>query len=279
MDKKEKSKKSKLLQERNDHIDKVLQHHKKVEKIIPEIQKIREITELQKNIIDDIPEEYEDQLPDVESPDIETENLHLKTILPIPSDFNINNIHNFTAISTSATSSYQQIILNVRAINTDKAKNYYMHYHNLYQGIQENQDRAEDVRTLISKLNDQACIERYERSYEAYYALKSETGTRTNVAGEIRTLLDGIKGALIKKARRSDREDINWSQMSDRLAKNGEQSVECQSLKNQESVRSELYNDLSTILKDREGSNIRDLDDIWIESLDHIYTVLSLTNI
>lgn len=63
MNKEEKNKQSKLLQDRNDHIDKFLESHKKNEKIIPELQKIKDNTILQKGIVDNIPEEYIGQIP------------------------------------------------------------------------------------------------------------------------------------------------------------------------------------------------------------------------
>lgn len=122
-------------------------------------------------------------------------------------------------------------------------------------------------------------IERFDRAYNAFYAFKSDIGTRTAAAGEIRTLLDGIKGVLYNKARKSEKEDVNWSQMSQRLAKNGTNSIECQNISAQERVRGNLINDLSIILKDREGIILRNLENIWIESLDHIFTILSLANI
>ena len=44
----------------------------------------------------------------------------------------------------------------------------------------------------------------------------------------------------------------------------------------QKDVRGSLISRLSTVLKDREGGSLTNLDDLWIQVLDHIYVVLEL---
>ena len=69
---------------------------------------------------------------------------------------------------------------------------------------------------------------------------------------------------------------MNWSNMSARLAINGGNGHEHMLLFNQERVHSSLLSRLAEVLKDREGGSVTNLDSIWTEILDHLYTVLGL---
>ena len=69
---------------------------------------------------------------------------------------------------------------------------------------------------------------------------------------------------------------MTWEKMSLRLATGEEGGVAHKELERQRSKRSTLYTRLSDIGKDREGGSVTNLDDIWVEVLDHLYVVLGL---
>jgi hypothetical protein len=92
----------------------------------------------------------------------------------------------------------------------------------------------------------------------------------------MRNLLDGIRGDLFKLARKWPKENMTWQKMAERLAKGGSTGVECQELIRQERNRSSLISRLSDILKDRETGSLTNLDNVWTQVMDHIYTVLAV---
>ncbi len=100
-----------------------------------------------------------------------------------------------------------------------------------------------------------------------------QIGSESAAAAEMRTLLDGVKGALYSKARSNPNENMTWDDMAKRLAKrNTEEAIIAREGKR----RSSLYSQLSDIFKDR-GSALPTLTHLWTQVLDHVFTVLSLT--
>jgi hypothetical protein len=155
-------------------------------------------------------------------------------------------------------------------------KKYSNCFSSAYRSLQEKHGRSEKVRNLIQSLDNDNTLERFERAINAWTAVKSGTGERAAVATEMRTLLDGVKGVLFEKARAYQGENMTWEEMAKRLSKESETWAEEQALIEQNVKRSILLDKLSTVLKDREGETLADLDDLCTMVLDHLYIVLQL---
>lgn len=89
----------------------------------------------------------------------------------------------------------------------------------------------------------------------------------------MRNVFNGVKGDLFEKARKTPNENMTWITMYQRLAK-GEN--ERQALLRNDTVRTSLNKDLSETLKDRANSSTNNIDNLWTQTLDFIYTVLNL---
>jgi hypothetical protein len=94
-----------------------------------------------------------------------------------------------------------------------------------------------------------------------------------DAANSIRNTLDGLKGDLFKKARTTPKENMTWETMSQRLAKGAD---EAGILIREDAIRTLLINGLSEILKNREHGSTTNLDNLWTQTLDFIYSVLNL---
>jgi hypothetical protein len=106
--------------------------------------------------------------------------------------------------------------------------------------------------------------------------MKSGVGERTAAALEIRTLLDEMQGFLFEKAHTQAKETITWNEMAKRLAKGVYAGHQYQGLITQGARHSALIDTLSRIAKDREGKLLNSVEDIWTQTLDHIFIVLGL---
>ena len=92
----------------------------------------------------------------------------------------------------------------------------------------------------------------------------------------MRTFLDGVKGDLFVLARQSPEENMTWETMTARVAQpKGE--TEYREVLRQESIRSNLVSRLSEIGKDRRVASGDDLLNLWTQTLDHVYVLLTLT--
>jgi hypothetical protein len=115
-----------------------------------------------------------------------------------------------------------------------------------------------------------------ERGLKASISAKSGIVERTAAANEIRILLEGIKAVLWEKARKWPKENMTWEMMAERLAKKGPGGTEYHELLSQEAKYLFLFGLLSSVGKDREGKSLNDIENIWAQTLDHIFTVLGL---
>jgi hypothetical protein len=145
-----------------------------------------------------------------------------------------------------------------------------------YTQLRESQERPKKVRDLLTNLNDKSLIERFDRALKAFSATRTGTTERTAASLEMRTLLDGLKGYLWKTARRHDRENMKWELMAERLAKGMVGGYEWQTLIEQESKYTQLFNTLSAVGKDRTSITQERLDLLWGQLLDHIQVVLTM---
>jgi len=97
---------------------------------------------------------------------------------------------------------------------------------------------------------------------------------------EMRTFLNGLIGELSQIAKHGDKENSPpWNVMAERLSNGGAEGVDYQEMLRQEGVHSSLLGRLAEVGKDREGSSVTNLDHIWTELLDHVFTILTITQV
>jgi hypothetical protein len=172
-----------------------------------------------------------------------------------------------------------EYVSRVRDLGTPNAIVYGNTYIDEYDQIQEAQGREKEVRSLLKRFGSSNLLERYDRAFNAYMAYKGNTGEKTATGNEMRNLLLGLGGELYERARKWPKEDMTWKKMSPRLAIGGGSSHQHITLENQGKTRSALLERLAEVLKDREGGSVTDLNAIWTEILDHIYTVIRLVDL
>jgi phosphotransferase system HPr-like phosphotransfer protein len=105
---------------------------------------------------------------------------------------------------------------------------------------------------------------------------KNRTSEVIAPASALRNVLQHFKGQLLLRARNTPKETPNWSIMADRLVITGVSTPEHSTLEGEGAKNSQLYDRLSRILKGNLQATSTDMDNIFIEVTDHIFTVLSL---
>lgn len=266
----------KKLKERKEHLQEVKKSYLDAQQALPYVQQNLDLTDWQLDVYENLPPEAS-ELPIYDRKDrLEAENQYLKGLYHVV-DVPPSGLLNSTAsVTTSGTSTDYSYVNRVRDLATPAALEFGNTYISQYQNIQLAQDRPQQVRTLLHKINTRDIYERFDRAYDAYQGYKSGTMKRTAAANEIRNLLLGLKGDLWNKARKWPKENMNWNNMSARLAINGGRGQEHVTLGAEERKHTSLLARLADVLKDREGNSITNLNAIWTEVLDHLYTVLGL---
>jgi hypothetical protein len=265
--------------EKRAYLETWLEHFHQAQQMVPRVQRELEKTEWEIEALSNLPDEA------VEIPRGEITILLNNDIqylqheaLPMIPGFDPTRVSSSDAISTSGTASVYEYISRVGDINTPKAYEFSNHYTLQYQAIQAAHDRPNEIRGLLTKLTSRSTTERFERAENSYMQFKAGTGDRTAAAIEMRTFLDGLSGDLFQLARKTEKENMTWAVMAERLSPGGATGIEYAELIRQKNIRSPLVDRLSTIGKDREGGSLSNLGHIWTELLDHSFTVLSIVS-
>ena len=132
--------------------------------------------------------------------------------------------------------------------------------------------RPDLVRDLIRRVMPQK-VERFDAAEHACMLSAIESMQVSAAAAELRTLLDGIKGELWAMARLGPKEDMTWSKAAERLRSGApSNSLAYEQIVRQERIHTQLYEDLSGVLKRRRDG---DLAVLWARMLGHIEALLS----
>lgn len=144
-----------------------------------------------------------------------------------------------------------------------------------YVELHQRQNRITTVKCLLNKL-DNNLVDELELAEKELRHFKNKTSDVIAPATALRNVLQHFKGQLFLKARNTPKETPNWSIMAGRIVITGVSTPEHNTLENEKTTNSQLYDRLSRILKGNLNAASSDMDNIFIEVTDHIFTVLSL---
>lgn len=146
---------------------------------------------------------------------------------------------------------------------------------NSYKLIHENQQRygslKDKLREMKPYLEDE--LETASKELQHY---RNGTAEVLSPATAIRNVLQHIKGELLFKARKTEKETPNWDIMAERFVLETPPSPEYNILKHEGHTHTRLYDKLSRILKGNKFVTPDELGNLFIEVIDHMHTVLSL---
>lgn len=261
------------LKRKKEYILKWLDRFKKAKGLLPILNKSLDLTSWEIEVLENKPKDMDlDESSEKDYYDIDSE--YLAKTLPMIPEIDSDNVFNLMVASTSGSSETFSFILNARR-DKDNFKDSGDYLVGSYHELQSKQSRAQDVRNLIMSIGNDDLFKRFERAYNEYSELSVKVGVRTSTASEIRNLLYGIKGELFSLARDTKKENMNWVEMANRLHKGVNKGVEHTEILKQELHFSSLIDDLSKVLKSREGENKISIEDLWVRVLDLLFIILT----
>lgn len=267
------------LKEKRDYLKKWLARHRETHEIAPEVQRNLELTEWQINTIESRPlSSYEIPLPDL-ARTAASDYEHLMGALPMIPRFDREKIVSGSAFTSTSTASVFEYASRVGDLDEPEAKEYSNMFTVSFRDLQHSHERPKQLRWLIERLGNPGTTSRLDRAVNSYSSYQMGTTRRTAVAIEIRNLIDGVKGDLFERARNWPTENMTWPTMAQRLSKGPENGPQFQELIEHERTHSSLISRLSDIAKDREAGSFTNLDNVWAETLEHLYAVLGLVDL
>lgn len=267
------------LKEKRDYLKKWLARHREADEIAPEVQRNLELTEWQINTIESRPLSlHEIPLPDL-TRTLASDYEHLMGALPMTPRFDREEISSGSAFTSTGTVSVLEYVSRVGDLDEPEAKEYSNLVTVSFRDLQHSHERPKQLRWLIERLGNPGTTSRLDRAANSYFCCHRGTAPRTAAAIEIRNLINGVKGDLFKRARNWPKENMTWPTMAQRLSKGPEKGPQFQELIDHEPIHSSLISRLSDIAKDREAGSFTNLDNVWAETLEHLYAVLGLVDL
>lgn len=256
-----------------DYLKKWIENCQKANEMLPGVQRSYELIDWQCDALSKLPESKRRSL-DESSISFFTRNYgEIRNALPMIPTYNPQTITLCGTLAVSGASATFDHISKIYDPSDTSFAVFYESQAQNYHRIQQSQNRLEEVRVLLRCQFPDGVMRQYEVTISAYYVAKSGIGEHAVAAGEMRTLLDKVKGELWNKARSHPEENMTWEKMTTRLRPISRNSVFHTQLMDQEKIRSHLYEILSLIFKRREGDSTRNIDDIWMMVLDHLFVV------
>jgi len=267
------------LEWRRKHFDEWLARHKEAQRIVPFVRSNLEVTEWAIEALSNRPAEAEQVADPGFAEQFNEENEYIRQVVPMMPLYDADVAIGSTAVTSISSSDVFVHVAEIGGLGTPATIEYSDVYTARYIELQESQERQSRARGLVSRLGNPKTLERFDRAVTAHASWRAGTVGRTTVANEMRNLVDGIKGDLFQAASKWPRENMTWQRMAERLARGGPESLDAHQLSHLEAKHSRLIDLLSGTLKDREGRASVDLEHVWTQILDHLYSLLTLANL
>ena len=244
---------------------------------VPIINQIEEVTNWEEQAFSNIPDEAEEVPTNKLVENLQMVYDSLVTTFPLPAKYDSSLLGGTVSMTSSGSSSAFEYIGMVGDIGTPEAIDYSNKFALSFVALQASQNRVDAIRSFINRFNNSNLSSRFENcvnSISQYHV--TVLGKRESAANFIRNLLYGVYGKLFELARKHPKEDMSWEVMAKRLANSD--SAEDVILR-QEKEKSNLISRTSDVLKDRDFGSSTNIDNIWVQTLEHLYILSNSLNV
>lgn len=248
---------------------------KKANEQVPAIQDMIEQTVWEVTLLEDLPIEAEKLIPSNYPEKYKADNEYLIRNLPLAPAYNPNSVNSTASITTSGSSDMYSILSDAEETYGGDIIAWSSPYKASYRHIQEKQSRFENVIQKMQILNPDR-IEELRKAKKLFSNAIANIEERIAAGTAMRNLIEHFKGDLFEMARKHDRENMTWRRMAERLALG---DFELDELINQETIWNSLHARLSSVLKNQKSGMSDNLEDIWTNLMDHVFTILGIIKI
>ncbi|MHA1280274.1 MAG: hypothetical protein ACTSQ8_24130 [Candidatus Helarchaeota archaeon] len=268
----------KAAKERLAYLKEWLRRFIRTQEHVPQIQNLVERTEWEIKMLTDLPEGGEEFIPPGIIGSYGVGNDFIEENFPLPPKYYLEATNSTASISVASSTDLYSVVSRVGEIKANEFQVFSGLHTSIYRDMQEKQTRFEKINNHLQQLNSDR-IDEFISAREAYLAMKADVGNREAAGIAMRNVLEHFKGDLFELARKHEKENMTWDQMSKRLAKNGVGSIEHSELLRQKQKWGSLHIRLSEVAKGQKNGLVADLDDIYTMLLDHMFTILGVINL
>jgi hypothetical protein len=256
-----------------DYLDTWLQRHQQASEVAPAIREARDRVDWEVRVLRDLPAEAAHISTAQVNEEARVALGRITEVLPQLPPFRATLRSQIDSIATTSTSAAFGLVHEVGQIVTVATTRFFQEKSREYERLQETQKRRDRVRALTQALVPLA-LGRFDDARVAVDRAQLGAVTKSGAASDLRNLVNGVKGELLHKARRSSNEKMAWRTMAERLC-DGQTAISA--MMSQEVIQSTLLNDLAATIKLRDDRHR--IEDLYTRVLDHLFAVLSNVNV
>jgi len=248
------------------YIDTFGERAKQVTDTAAELKKFKEFAQWQAELARAIDNSGNADAKAAADQDLTRQYEQLSGFAPMPPNYGVTTTLTSTAVVTGNASLFNALVSMPLVAMANEIPPLIEKYNNL----QQSQGRLQDAKARLGKLFPHLVLF-FVGVERAYHTSSMREEDWTHAATDMRNLIEKLKGELLDKARRTDKETPNWKTMVDRLTVEG--SFQRNTLLAEERNRAELYDLLSRITKYRNPVTRNPLVEVWPRVVDHVYIV------
>lgn len=266
-----------IINAKKEYVNELKDRVNSILEAVPIIDQIEAVTNWEEQAFSNIPDEAEEVPANNLVENLQIEFNNLVTTFPLPPKYDRSLLGGTISMTASGSSSAFEFIGMVGDIGTPDAVDYSNTFALSFIALQASQNRVDAIRSFINKFNNIDLSSRFENcvdSISQYHV--TVLGKRESVANFIRNLLWGVSGQLFEIARKHPKENMSWQVMAKRLANlNFAEDV----ILRQEKEQSNLVSRTTDVLKDRDVGSLTNIDNIWVQTLEHLYILSNSLNV
>jgi hypothetical protein len=260
----------KKLADAKEYLDTWLERSREVMDAAPHVRRLQELVDWELRTYDNRPEEAQS----VESTELNRHAIvfydRLTSTLPMLPSVDSKSVAQVSSLSATTSNAFVTYVTTVSQLQTPAAIRFAAKAIAEFGKLKEREQRPADVRRLL-ELRMPSLISKFDVAHTSCNRCKALLGDRTGAALEMRTLLDGVQGELMQRARKHERENMTLPLACERLFSPSSMYREIQE---EVEGRSALYSLLSEVAKQRDAQQAFQLDALWVRTLNHIFIVI-----
>lgn len=273
-----------LLELKSKRMDDFLTGVKKVNELVPFVKHAKEETSWSLDVLKNIPSQANGELDEekLKTTFVQDLNIWMKKLPDLRVNTEYLKNSGSGASGTTSQMVYSEILKidsATRAIQTPDIHNWTQLYVKQYNLMQGRQNKKDEVKSLLSKLNESLPNE-FLDAQSMFEKADLCVVHPKEAANSMRNVINHFKGYLLEKARNHPGENIprgqKWKFITDKLATGGVGSSEHTLLLAKDADQRRISLDLTNITKNMVENPLPLLQTVHTQWLDHLYTTLKL---
>ena len=267
-----------------DFVSNLLDQAKQAASIFPYLQQAYEMTYYYYNVISTMPESTPEGPKIIIFDSLSSGQQFCNANREQIQRFDQDVITSYLAFNASGSIPVYQSLSDLSTASNTEVSEWASPFITQYRDLQQKQKKTTLISSILQRISKPLDSE-FQSALQTYKKAFSNLVGKEAAGIALRNVLEHFKGEIhsiaLKIAKRTKPavQKLKWIEMSSFLAKGGSTSFECNQLISEEGTHRSLHDRLTMVAKNRSTISDDDLEDIFVELIEHIYAVLNLIDL